>query len=152
MTGAVWTTVTPLVGVLVGGAISLLSQRLVERSASNRHATMILEARRTERLAQLNAFIEAAQKAERLALHLHGPNPNADVSNERIEVILDQLWVNLRAVQLLCPEEVSQAARVLAGQAHDAVRQGTGDQSITEFLRPSRMNLIALARIDLARL
>jgi hypothetical protein len=150
MSSTAWVAITSLLGVLVGGAISLFTQRLTERSASIRHTAMILEGRRSERLLHLNTFIEAAQEAERLALRLYGPNKKR-VPKDQMDLILDQLWVKLRAVQLLCPDEISQAARELAGRAHTAVRHGVKDQSITDFLRPCRDNLITKARMDLDR-
>ena len=149
MVSTIWVTVTSLVGVIIGGMLSLISQRIVERSAARRHAATILEARREERLVKLIAFIETAQEAERTAINLHRHNASGDAWIQRTDAVLDQLWVRLRAVQLLCPSEVSAAARTLAGQAHTVVRHGPGDQSVTEFLRPSRMNLITLGRIDL---
>jgi hypothetical protein len=151
MISTIWVAVTSLVGVVIGGTLSLFSQRVVERSAARRHAATLLEGRRGERLTQLIAFIETAQEAERVAINLHQHNASGDIWVQRTDATLDRLWVRLRAVQLLCPSDVSEAARALAGQVHTVVRQGSGDQSVTAFLRPSRMNLIALARIDLDR-
>jgi hypothetical protein len=72
--------------------------------------------------------------------------------DERAEALQDQLWTSLRAVQIICPAEVAEAVRELAGKTHDVVRQGPiGDQSVTVVLRPSRARLIALARADLER-
>ena len=146
---AVWVTVTSLIGVVIGGALSRTSQRFAERSASRRHAASMLEGRRGERLAYLMAFIQTAQEVERLAIKLHQHGASGDEFMERTEATLDQLWVNLRAVQIVCSHQVSEAARVLAGEAHTVVREGPGDQKVTPCLRPSRMNLIIVARIDL---
>jgi hypothetical protein len=151
MVSTIWVTITSLIGVVIGGALSLFSQYFVERSAARRHAATILEGRRAERLAELIAFIKAAQKVERLATALHQHNASGDTFIERTEAALDELWVRLRAVQLLSPSEVSEAARALAIQAHAVVRQGPGDQSVADFLRPSRTNLIAVAKTDLER-
>lgn len=151
MVSSIWVTVTSLVGVVVGGALSMSSQRFTERSAARRHAATILEGRRGERLAHLVAFIEIAQQAERLATSVHQHNAAGDMVVERTETTLDELWVRLRAVQLVCPSEVGDAARTLALNTHTVVRQGPGTQSVADFLRPSRRNLIALARDDLER-
>jgi hypothetical protein len=111
-----------------------------------------MEGRRGERLSHLVAFIEIAQEAERLAIALHKHGAGGEEVDERAEALLDQLWTRLRAVQLICPAEVAAAARDLAGETHDIVRQGpVGDQSVTVVLRPSRAKLIALARADLER-
>lgn len=151
MVSSIWVTVTSLVGVVVGGALSTFSQRFAERSAARRHAATILEGRRGERLAHLVAFIEIAQQAERLATSVHQHNAAGDMVVERRETTLDELWVRLRAVQLVCPSEVSDAAHTLAVKTHTVVRDGPGTQSVADFLRPSRGNLIALARDDLER-
>ena len=151
MANTILVTVGSLLGVLLGGALSLFAQRSVEKSAARRHAASIMEGRRGERLSHLVAFIEAAQEAERLAIALHKHGASGEAIDERAEALLDQLWTRLRAVQLICPAEVSEAARDLAGETHDVVRQGSGEQSVTAVLRSSRAKLIALARADLER-
>jgi hypothetical protein len=151
MANGILVTVGSLVGVLLGGALSLVTQRIVEHSASRRHAASIMEGRRGERLAYLIAFIETAQEAERLAIGTHQHGADGEAVGERTEALLDQLWMRLRAVQLVCPAEVSEAARELAGEVHRVVREGPGNQSVTAFLRPSRGKLIAVARADLER-
>jgi len=138
-------------GVLLGGALSLFTQRSVEKSAARRHAASIMEGRRGERLAHLVAFIETAQEGERLAIAVHKHGAASEAVGERTEALLNQLWTRVRAVQLICPAEVSEAARDLAGHVHGVIRQGPGDQSVTDVLRPSRARLIALARTDLGQ-
>jgi hypothetical protein len=152
MVNTIWVAVTSLVGVVVGGTLSLLSQLVLERSAARRHVTTILEGRREERLTRLIAFIETAMEAERLATSLHEHHASGDEMIQRTETILDQLWVRLRAVQLLCPSEVSDAAHALAEQVHAMVRHGPGDQSVSASLRPFRKKLIDSAHIDLDRI
>jgi hypothetical protein len=149
MVSTILVTVGSLVGVLLGGALSLVAQRSVENSAARRHAASLMEGRRGERLAHLLAFIETAQEAERLAIAIHKYDAAGEAVSERTEALLDQLWMRLRAVQLICPVEVSAAARELAGESHDVLRHGPGDQTVTAVLRPSRAKLIALARTDL---
>ncbi len=62
---------------------------------------------------------------------------------------LDQLWIKLRPVELLCSSDVAQAAHALAVQTHKAITKGPGDQSIGDLLRPTREELVNVARIDL---
>jgi hypothetical protein len=151
MANTLLVTVGSLVGVLLGGALSLVTQRIVEHSASRRHVASIMEGRRGERLTYLIAFLETAQEAERLAIGTHQHGAKGKAAGERTEALLDQLWMRLRAVQLVCPAEVGEAARDLAGEVHRVVREGPGEQSVTAFLRPSRGKLIALARADLGQ-
>jgi hypothetical protein len=152
MVSTVWVTVTSLLGVIIGGTLSLLTQRLAERSAARRHTAEILEGRRAERLAKIIAFIETAQEAERVAISLHTHSASGDAWVKRREAVLDQLWIRVRAVQLLCSDDVSEAAHALAGKLHTVVREGSGDIGITAFIRPARLNLIEVARINLERL
>ena len=146
-----WVTVTSLVGVVIGGMLSVITQRLTERSATHRFEATILEGRRRERLTHLINFIETAQEAERLAVSRHRHRPKRAEWAERTDAILDQLWVKLRAVQLLCPSEVSKAAHTLAWDLHRVLREGPGNQSVAEFLHSSRTKLIDLASRDLDR-
>ncbi|MEV5571102.1 hypothetical protein AB0L06_13720 [Spirillospora sp. NPDC052269] len=152
MDNTILVTATSLAGVVLGGGLSMITQRSVERAASRRHVASISEGRRSEQLARLIDFIQTAQEAERLAISMHQRGVDDDTTTERAESTLDQLWIRLRAVQLICSVEVSDAARSLAGEVHTVVRQGPGQQSVTSFLRPSRMNLIDLARIDFERI
>jgi hypothetical protein len=104
------------------------------------------------RLGHLITLIETAQEAERVAIAIHKHGADGEALGERTEVLLDRLWTRLRAVQLICPTEVGEAARDLAGKAHDLVREGpTDQQSVTTTLRPVRARLITMARIDLER-
>lgn len=152
MVSTVWVTVTSLLGVVTGGAVSLLTQRLAERSAAHRHTAEILEGRREDRLAKIIAFIESAQEAERVAISLHKHGASGDAWVARREAVLDQLWIRVRAVQLLCPNDVSEAAHALAVTLHTVIREGPGGSEITASIQPARRNLIEVARIDLERL
>jgi hypothetical protein len=152
MVSTVWVTVTSLLGVLIGGGLSLLSQRLTEQSAGRRHTAEILEGRRAERLAKITAFIETAQEAERVAIGLHTHGASGDAWLTRREYVLDQLWMRVRAVQLVCSEDVSEAAHALAVTLHTVVREGPGDSGVTASIRPARLNLIQVARSDLEQL
>jgi hypothetical protein len=99
------------VGVALGGALSLFAQRSVEESAGRRHIASLIEGRRAERLSHLVAFIEIAQEAERLAIAIHKHEAAGDATDERADAVLDRLWTRLRAVQLICPADVGEAAR-----------------------------------------
>jgi len=142
-----WAAFSTLLGALLGGGISLATQRATERAAAKRHSETLRESRRPERLTHVVAFLEIAQDMERVAKRIHHGG-RGDVE-ARADAALDQLWIKLRPVQLLCSEEVAIAAHALAVQTHLAVRKGSGDLSISEFLRPSRQKLIAAAREDL---
>lgn len=67
-----WTALEPLIGVMLGGLISLLAQhsirRASERAEARRSVRELAEARRSERTAHLIAFLCAVQEAERVAV------------------------------------------------------------------------------------
>ncbi len=151
MVNTIWVAVTSLAGVVIGGMLSLFTQHVVSRSADRRQAAAVMEGRRGERLAHLIAFIDTAQEAERLAVSRHRYRARGAVWNRRVDAALDQLWVRLRAVQLLCPGEVGEAAHALAWQVHTVLREGAGGQPVAAFLHSSRENLIDRARADLGR-
>src|SRR4051812_992249 len=147
MTNSMWAALGALLGALIGGGISLTTQRASESAAAKRHAETLREARRPERLTHLVAFLQIAQEVERVAKYIHHDG-RTDL-RERADAILDELWIKLRPVQMLCSKEVATTAHALAVRTHVALREGSGQQPISEFLRPSRHNLINAARVDL---
>ena len=85
----IWMAVTSLAGVVIGGMLSLFTQRVVDRSADRRQAASVMEARRGERLTHLIAFIETSQEAERLAVSRHRRRARGAARDRRIDAILD---------------------------------------------------------------
>ena len=157
MSSTIWVAVTPLAGVVTGGALSLLPQRITGRPAARRHAASILESRRAERLSSLTAFMETAMEAERAAVSVYQHHARGHREQDTEEA-LGRLRASLRAVQLPCPPDVAGAARALAVRVSAIAGHGPGDgqpgsgQPASEILRPARMNLIRLARAGLERI
>ncbi len=151
MANTIWAAAASLLGVLIGGALSVLAQGRADRSAARRFAATIREDRRVEKVTHLIDFLETVQEAERLAVSQRRLNRGGAKLTERIDAQLDRLWVKLRAVQLLCPRDVGKAAHDYAWQIHMALRQGTGGQQVAESLHSSRTELLDVARIDLGR-
>lgn len=71
MAGEVWTSLTSLGGVALGGVLSFLVQHATQRSAEcmgqQRQQTALSESRCADRLALLERFVEVAAEAERCA-------------------------------------------------------------------------------------
>lgn len=155
MATAIWAAGASLLGVLIGGWLSLLAQGRADRSASRRFAATIREGRRVERVIHLINFLETSQEAERLAVSQHRHSRTGPEWAERIDAILDQLWARLRAVQLLCPLRVRKAAREYTWRIHRVLREELkevpGGKSVAEFLHDGREELLEAARHDLDR-
>jgi nitroreductase len=125
----------------------LTAHRAAEKASARRHAETLREARRPERLSHLVAFMQAAQRAERVAKYIH--QYKRDGAHDHADETLDELWIKLRPVQLLCSENVAMAAHALTVRTHHAVAKGAGGQAIGDFLQPGRDELINAARGDL---
>ncbi|WP_419249545.1 hypothetical protein [Streptomyces griseorubiginosus] len=71
VSGQVWVSLISLGGVALGGVLSYLvqhrTQLSAERAEARRQRTAVSEARRAERLALLERFIEVSAEAERAA-------------------------------------------------------------------------------------
>lgn len=71
MSGQVWVSLISLGGVVLGGSLSYLvqhrTQLSAERAEQRRQRISLSEARRAERLALLERFVEVAAEAERSA-------------------------------------------------------------------------------------
>jgi hypothetical protein len=129
MATAIWAAGASLLGVVIGGCLSLLVQWRADRSASLRYEATIRESRRVEKLTYLINFLEISQEAERLAVSQHRPSRADPEWAERIVATLDQLWKKLRAVQLLCPDSVRDEAYDYTWRIHAVLREGLGDKS-----------------------
>ncbi|TVL88628.1 hypothetical protein [Streptomyces sp. SAJ15] len=134
-----------IIGVALGGLISVVAQywqgRVSERGA-----------RRTERLTHLIDFLSAVQEAERVAVdHYHH-----DLADEqwqaRAKQVIDRVWVTQKTIHMLCASEVNEAARRLAFDVQDVIRDGPGDpgqpqdEKVWEYIRPSRRAFLDAVR------
>ncbi|MEV7420461.1 hypothetical protein [Streptomyces sp. NPDC089919] len=154
-----WTTLAPLAGVLLGGLMSVLTQRsagnALERGEARRSARDLAEARRGERLTHLIAFLSAVQEAERVAVDRHHHNMTDEPWQARARQVLDRMWVTQKTLHILCAPEVSAAARGLAWAVQELIRKGPGDpegpqdEKIWAHIRPSRQAFLDLVRDQL---
>lgn len=141
MSSDVWVSVTSLGGVVVGGLLSFLvqarTQRAAERADERRQRAALAEARRTERIARLERFVELTAQAERGAFDrpetdLRGPE--AAEWRARTEPVMNQLWVAERMIRLQFSRPVHDAARVYFLDLNRAVWQGLAGGSARDFL------------------
>lgn len=68
MVGASWTSITGLIGALIGGSLTVIAQWISQRIQVRQQQAVQHEKRRAERLARLVQFFEVAQEGERVAV------------------------------------------------------------------------------------
>ncbi|MEU9179326.1 hypothetical protein AB0C90_21170 [Streptomyces sp. NPDC048550] len=156
----VWTTLAPLVGVLLGGFMSMLAQRsagrALERGEARRSVRELAEARRNERLTHLIEFLSAVQEAERVAVDRYHHNLADEQWQARSRQVLDRVWVTQKTIHMLCASEVSEAARSLAFAVQEVIREGPEDpgepqdEKVWVHIHPSRKAFLDLVRGQLS--
>ncbi|MER5810250.1 hypothetical protein ABT143_19005 [Streptomyces sp. NPDC002033] len=155
-----WTTLAPLIGVLLGGLMSILTQRsaghALERGEARRSARELAETRRSERLTHLIEFLSAVQEAERVAVDRHHHNLADEQWQARARQVLDKVWVTQKTIHVLCAPEVSEAARSLAWAVQEVIRKGPEDpedpqdEKVWAHIHPSRQAFLDLVREQLS--
>src|SRR4051812_43721239 len=107
----VWVSLASMIGVVLGGGLSYLTQittqRQTNRNEDKRQAKELAEARRAEQLDHVRQFIQTAQRAERLA-------EDRDSTPERktaAKDVLDDLWTCERMIHILFAPTLHERAR-----------------------------------------
>jgi hypothetical protein len=155
MSGDVWVSVTSLGGVVVGGLLSFLvqarTQRAAERADERRQRVTVAEARRAERIARLERFVEVAADAERSAFS----RPTEELAADqdwmiRTQAVMNQLWVAERMIRLQFPQPVYDAARAYFLDLNRVVWQGLPDgESVRDFVEDNRSRFLDTARAEI---
>ncbi|MET8132227.1 hypothetical protein [Streptomyces sp. NPDC005251] len=153
------TTLVPLLGVLLGGFVSTVTQyslgRASERAEVRRSARERAETRRNERVTHLIGFLSAVQEAERVAVDRYHHNLTDEQWQARAKQSIDRMWVAQKTIHMLCAAEVNQAARDLAYDVQDVIRKGPDDpgeprdEKVWEYIRPSRKAFLDVVRDQL---
>jgi hypothetical protein len=146
-----WLSLTSLGGVALGGGLSFLvqytTQRAAERAAERRQALELSEARRAERLAHLQRFIEAAAEAERIAFTRPSPWTDKDVWHDQAQETMNRLWIAERMLRVLFPLPVHDAARAYFLQLNRVVWEEPPEgEGIREYIADSRLNFLDAGR------
>ncbi|MEU0675345.1 hypothetical protein ABZ330_21110 [Streptomyces sp. NPDC006172] len=154
-----WSTLSPLLGVVLGGLVSWLAQhssgRAAERAEQWRSARDCAEARRGERLAHLVDFLSAVQEAERVAVDHYQHHVSDERWQERARQTADRMWVAQKTIHMLCTPEVNEAARRLAFAVQNVLREGPDDlgepqdEKVWAAIRPSRREFLDVVRTRL---
>lgn len=151
MVGEVWISLTSLGGVAIGGALSFFVQQSTQRSAERierqRQQSALSEARRADRLARLERFVEVAAEAERCAFSRPAHWEESDPWNVKAQAVMNRLWVSERLIRLLFPLSVHDAARAYFLDLNKVVWQGPPDgESVRDYLEANRLAFLDAAR------
>jgi hypothetical protein len=147
----------PLIGVLIGGGLSVMAQQLTSRSndrlESRRQNANRVEARRQEQFSVIERYMATAQAAERVAIDIHHYKMDDDETRRRGDFAVDDNWLAQKMVRILCSKEFQDAAFSYTWKLDNAVRQGIGEApNVWEFLLPSREAFLNAAHAELDRL
>ncbi|MGW3829554.1 hypothetical protein ACWEAF_47440, partial [Streptomyces sp. NPDC005071] len=115
VSGQVWVSLISLGGVVLGGALSYLvqhrTQLSAERGEQRRQRISLSEARRAERLALLERFIEVGAEAERCAFSRPSEWDDTHDWFRTTRDVMNRLWVAERLIRIQFPLTVHDAAR-----------------------------------------
>ncbi|MET7833406.1 hypothetical protein [Micromonospora sediminicola] len=156
MSVEVWTAVTSLGGVAIGGGLSYLVQHSTQRTAARaeqrRQELARAESRRAERLALVERFVGVAAEAERCAFTRPDRWSDGEEWPTRTQEVMNRLWVAERMVRLLFPVPVHDAARAYFLLLNGAVWEGVPEAlSVRDVLEQPRLDFLDAAREALDR-
>ena len=152
MSGQIWVALISVCGVVAGGALSYLVQYRTQRSAEHterqRQEITLAQARRAERLALLERFIEVAAEAERSAFTRPASGwKDTDPWYLRAQDIMNKLWVAERLIRVQFPLPVHDAARAYFLDLNRVVWEGLPEgESVRDYLEDNRLAFLDAAR------
>lgn len=132
-------SVTSLIGVGLGGALSYFAQLTTQRQTHRLQSRELAERRRVERLEVLRLFIEATQRAERAA----GDKEDSAAWRAGADEAMDQVWVHERMIFLLFGAGLYDPAHTYARALNQAQDRTITDTSRWDFIEPLREPKVA---------
>ncbi|MFD9248621.1 hypothetical protein [Streptomyces bottropensis] len=151
MSGQVWVSLISLGGVVLGGSLSYLvqhrTQLSAERAEQQGQRISLSEARRAERLALLERFIEVAAEAERSAFSRPSEWDDTHDWYLTTQDVMNRLWVAERLIRVQFPLPVHDAARAYFLDLNRTVWEGLPDgESVRDHLEGNRLAFLDAAR------
>ncbi|MFI9220885.1 hypothetical protein [Streptomyces werraensis] len=151
MSGQVWVSLISLGGVVLGGLLSYLvqhkTQLSAERAEQQRQQDALSEARRAERLALLERFIEVTAEAERSAFSRPSEWEDTYAWFLKTQDVMNRLWVAERLIRIQFPLPVHDAARAYFLDLNRTVWEGLPDgESVRDYLENNRLAFLDAAR------
>ncbi|GAB3460122.1 hypothetical protein [Actinophytocola sediminis] len=148
MASEAWTAVASMAGVLVGGGLTFLTQRMVHRSAERIRAEDLAEARRAEQIRVLTEFIRFAHATEGVAHARPAAWVLGDDWYQTARPAMDGLRIAEQSVELLCPKELIAPAIRYEHALNEAVWQDR-DTPLGDRLTPVKTEFLTAARESL---
>lgn len=110
-----------------------------------------VEVRRGERVTRLIDFLSAVQEAERVAVDRYHHGESDEQWQARAKQSIDRMWVAQKTIHMLCGSEVNDAARLLAYDVQNVIRNGPApgeprDEMVWAYIRPNRRAFLDLVR------
>ncbi|MFB7588989.1 hypothetical protein [Streptomyces sp. NPDC056169] len=151
MSGQVWVSLISVGGVVLGGMLSYLvqhrTQLSAERAEQQRQQSALSEARRAERLALLERFIEVAAEAERSAFSRPAEWDDTHAWFVTTQGVMNRLWVAERLIRIQFALPVHDAARAYFLDLNRTVWEGLPDgESLRDYLEDNRLAFLDAAR------
>ncbi|MFF7542569.1 hypothetical protein ACFZCU_02860 [Streptomyces canus] len=151
VSGQVWVSLISLGGVALGGVLSYLvqhrTQQSAERAEQQRQRIAVSEARRAERLALLERFIEVGAEAERAAFSRPADHDSSDPWFLTASDTMNRLWVAERLIRVQFPLPVHEAARAYFLDLNRTVWEGLPEgESVRDYLEANRLAFLDAAR------
>ncbi len=151
MSSQVWGSLISLGGVVLGGVLSYLvqhrTQLSAERAERQRQQNALSEARRAERLALLERFVEVGAEAERYAFSRPSEFDDTHPWYLKTQDAMNRLWVVERLVRIQFPLAVHDAARAYFLDLNRTVWEGLPDgESVRDYLEENRLAFLDAAR------
>jgi hypothetical protein len=146
MAAMTWSaTISPLAGVALGSASTLVGQYLTTRVAVHRDRREQVAAERAERKEAILGFLSSAQSVESLLDRCRDDFP---LDNDEARDQLHALWLSKKACELVCSGSLAQAAHDYTLTLQDLVLRGLpGEVSISK--RELRHAFMEAARREL---
>lgn len=136
---------------MLGGGLSFLiqhrTQRSAERAEERRQRLTVEEARRAERLALLERFVDVGAQAERCAFTRSASWTEGDPWHAETQAVMNQLWVAERLIRIQFPLPVHDAARAYFLDLNRVVWDGLSEgESVRDHLEANRLAFLDAAR------
>jgi len=153
MAGDFWVPASSMIGVILGGGLTYLTQRATQRSAEiteeRRRTSELQEARRAEQIQTLSDFIRFAYEAEGVA---HSRPEQWSMGHDwyrSARPAMDGLRIAENRIKLICATSIHGPATEYSHALNQAVWRELDDKTIAEFLEPFKVAFLAAARQSL---
>ncbi|WP_338704015.1 hypothetical protein V2W30_39655 (plasmid) [Streptomyces sp. Q6] len=143
-----------LLGVVLGGVLTALSQRAVQRSTEmleeRRQVDAGRQARRAEQLQTIKDYLACVQEAEGVAYRRPHTWGEDEAWHGTASSVMGRLWIAERHLVLLCHADLHAPVQAYARALNQAVWREIGDSEVNEHVEEHKRAFMAAARASLA--